>query len=221
MTNFFPLISCTVSGIFVILLVLQFLKRKKKHQIIWSIALLFWFVTTLSEFLGEKEIMGWNVLMYKLYYVLTAPMVALLGVGTLYLLTHKPWGKYFLIYTIIISIPLFILGLTAPVDTTKFALGSEIAGAAMPHYVRIFSPFLTVPGGLALVLGAIYSFWLDRTRKYNLLIAIGGLFPFLGGLRARFGEYTLFYALEMVGTLLLFIGFVLSWEYVQKRKAEK
>lgn len=162
--------------------------------------------------------MGWGILMYKLYYILTAPMVALLGVGTLYLLTHKPWGKYFLMYTIIISIPLFILGLTAPVDVTKFALGSEIAGIAMPRYVRIFSPFLTILGSLALVLGAIYSFWLDRTRKYNLLIAIGDLFSFLGGLRARFGEFAFFYALETIGTLLLFTGFILSWEYVRKRE---
>lgn len=96
-------------------------------------------------------------------------MVALLGVGTLYLLTHKPWENTSS-YTIIISIPLFILGLTAPVDVTKFALGSEIAGAAMPRYVRIFSPFLTIPGGLALVLGAIYSFWLDRQENITYLL---------------------------------------------------
>lgn len=176
-----------------------------------------WFMTTLLEFLGEEGVLGWNVLMYKVFYIFTPPMVGLLGAGTLYLLTHKPWGKYFLIYTVAVSAPLFALGLMAPVRTELFALGSEIAGEAMPRHVRIFSPLLTIPGGLALILGAIYSFWLDRTRKYNLLIALGGFFPFFGGLRARFGYRTFFYAFETVGALLLFLGFVLSWEYIKKR----
>lgn len=176
-----------------------------------------WFITTLLEFLGNLGVVGWNEPMYKVFYILTAPMVALLGVGTLYLLTHKPWGRYFLLYTISLSVPLFILGLTAPVQSDYFALGSEIVGEAMPGYVRIFSPLMTVPGGVALILGAIYGFWLDRSRKYNLLIALGGLFPFFGGVRARLGDPTLFYAFETLGTLFLFVGFILSMEYIRKR----
>ncbi|MFQ5712306.1 MAG: hypothetical protein ACE5GD_11095 [Candidatus Geothermarchaeales archaeon] len=218
--NFFPLVSSMISLVFTVLLARQYRQRRKRHQLIWTVALALWFITTLFEFLGEREVVGWSAPMYRVFYVLTPPMVALLGAGTLYLLTHKPWGKYFLIYTLMVSVPLFALGLTAPIKEEMFTLGSEIAGAAMPQHVRVFSPVLTVPGGLALILGAIYSFWLDRTRKYNLLIALGGGFPFFGGMRARFGDPTFFYAFETLGALLLFSGFILSMEYIRKREAE-
>jgi hypothetical protein len=226
--NYFPLISSIISAIFAILLAVQYSKRRKRHQLIWTISLVMFFVTTFLEFAAEfmyvtyPSGIGWNEPMYKLYYVLTPPMVGLMGAGCLYLLTHKPAGKYFLYYTIIVTIPLFVFGSMAPVgdalqsEVVK-AGSTEIGGLAMPWYVRIFSPFLTVPGGIAIIGGAIYSFWLDKTRKYNLLIALGGLFPFFGGLRARFGNPLFFYLLETVGILLLFTGFLLSWEYVRTR----
>lgn len=202
------------------------------HQLIWSVSLFLFFVTTLLEFLAGyfyhniEGSLGWSPLMYKLYYVLTPPMVALMGTGSLYLLTHKPYGKYMLWYTVILSIPLFILGLSANVgraliEAVNKVGGTEIAGAAMPSYVRIFSPLMTIPGGIFLIAGAIYSYWLDRSRKYNLLVAIGGLFPFIGGLRARFGAYEAFYFLELLGIVILFLGFLLSWEYIIKKETAK
>lgn len=88
----------------------------------------------------------------------------------------------------------------------------------MPEYVRVFSPLLTIPGGIAIIGGALWSFWVDRTRRFSLLIALGGLFPSVGGLRARFGDPTFFYMLETAGMVLLFIGFLLSWEYTSSCK---
>lgn len=217
MTNYFPLVSSIIAGIFAMLLAVQYIKRRKNHQLIWTVALIMWFLTTLFEFLAEPEVFGSTVEMYKVFYILTAPMVALLGVGTLYLLTHKSWGKYFLIYTVILSIPFFALGLTASVDPQDLTEGFQIAGQAMPQQVRIFSPLFTVPGGILLIGGALYSHWLDRTRKYNLLIALGGIFPFLGGSASRFGGETFFYAFETIGAILLFLGFLLSREYIRKR----
>lgn len=221
MVNFFPLIASIIAAVFAALLLLQYFKRKKLHQLIWLSALALWFLTTLLEYLGEGEVFGWTVESYKIYYVLTAPMVALLGCGTLFLLTHRPWGKYFLIYIAAVSIPLFALGLTAEVDTAILATGSEIGGTAMPSYVRFFTYPLNIPGGLVLVLGPLYSYWLDRSRRYNLLISIGGFFPLLGGLKARFGDLTFFYLFEMVGTIILFVGFVLSMEYIKTRHPPK
>jgi len=174
--------------------------------------------TSLLGFVSQPEIMEENIPLYKIYYVLAAPMVALLGAGTLYLLTHKPFGKYFLVYIIIIFIPFAALVSTASIDPHEVAEGFEkVGGAAMPSYVRIFSPLFTIPGSIFLIGGALYSFWLDRTRNYNLLIAIGGAFPFLGGAVQRFGDPTFLSIFHTIGTLLLFIGFVLSREYVRKR----
>ncbi len=229
---YYPLASSIVSGLFAIALIIQYYRRRKIHQLVWSISLIMFFITTLLEFWAEYIYLtvpgsiGWTPLIYKIYYILTPTMVALMGTGSLYLLTHKPFGKYFLYYTIAVSIPLFILGLTASVgealNNVVLQLGStEIGGKAMPFFVRIFSPLLTVPGGIALIGGAAYSYWLDRTRKYNLLIALGALFPFVGGVKVRFADPTFFYMFEMIGTILLFLGFLLSWEYIRSKSREK
>jgi len=216
--DYFPLITSIISATFTVLVGMQYLQRRKKHQLIWTIALFMFFFTSLLGFVSQPEIMEENIILYRLYYVLAAPMVALLGAGTLYLLTHKPFGKYFLVYIIIIFIPFAALVSTASIDPNEVAEGFEkIGGAAMPSYVRILSPLFTIPGSIFLIGGAFYSFWLDRTRNYNLLIALGGAFPFFGGLIQRFGDPTFLSIFHTIGTLLLFIGFVLSREYVRKR----
>jgi hypothetical protein len=221
MANYFLLAGTIIAGIFFALLLMQYLNRRKMHQLIWTVAVGLYFLAFLLEFLSSPDFVGGNVWMYKVFYVISAPLVGLFGAGSLHLLTHKPWGKYFLVYVIIVSIVMIAAGLTASVDEAQLTSpdfeGIEtIAGAAMPQYVRYFSPLLTVPGGIFLIGGAAYSFWLDKTRKYNLLIALGGLFPFLGGALARAEMYDLFYAMDVLGALLLFIGFLMSMEYIKK-----
>lgn len=230
--NYFPLVSAVLSAVFAFLLALQWRKRRKPYQLIWMVSLVMFFIATFLEFYAEfvyytnPPSIGWTEFTYKLYYVLSASMVALMGAGSLYLLTHLPVGKYFLYFTVAVSIPLFVLGFLAPVgDALANAVavkgGTEIAGLAMPSYVRYLPPLLNIPGGIAIIGGALYSFWLDRTRKYNLLIALGGLYPFAGGVGAWLGNPTLSYFLETVGIILLFAGFVLSLEYRRSRKANK
>jgi hypothetical protein len=224
--NYFLLVGSIIAAIFAVLLLRQYLQRRKLHQLIWTIAVGMYFLAFLLEFLSSPDIVGGDVWMYKVFYVLSAPLVGLFGVGSLLLLTHKPWGKYFLYYVIIISLALLVTGLTASVDESQLSSDDykgfeHVAGAGMPQYVRNFSPMLTVPGGLFLIGGAGYSFWLDRTKKYNLIIALGGLFPFMGGALSRAGMYEVFYAMDVVGALLLFIGFILSVEYIKKREDTK
>jgi hypothetical protein len=224
--NYFPLVSSIISVVFAFMLAMQYRKRRKRHQLMWSISLFMFFLATLLEFLAglsyvtHPQSLGWSEVTYKLYYVLSPVMVALMGAGSLYLLAHVPAGKYFLYYTIAVTVPLFVLGFAAPIGQTlpqavAEAGSTEIAGAAMPEYVRIFSPLLTIPGAIAIIGGALWSFWLDRKRKFSLLIALGGLFPSVGGLQARFGDPLFFYMLETAGMILLFVGFLMSWEYTK------
>lgn len=219
MVSYFPLISSIISGVFMALLAGQYIRRKKKHQLMWTIALAMFTLSTFLAFLSEMN--GWTVLTYQVYYFSVSPMVAFMGAGTLYLLAHKPWGKYFLVYTLIISGVFLVLVFTAPVDTVQlasFSPHSDIGGQPMPSNVRLISPLLSVPGGLLLIIGALYSFWLDRSRKYNLLIALGGIFQFFSGLKERLGNSTYFFVLTTIGVLFLFVGFLLSSEYVKRAK---
>lgn len=90
----------------------------------------------------------------------------------------------------------------------------------MPSNVRLVSPLLSVPGGLLLIIGPLYSFYLDKSRKYNLLIALGGASQFFSGLKERFGNPSYFFVFTTVGVLLLFLGFLLSSEYIKKRETK-
>jgi hypothetical protein len=211
MTNYFPLVGSTVAAIFMTLLLYKYSTTRKSYHLVWTVAIFMVFFTSFLELLSEFG--GWSVASYKTYYMLTAPLVALMGLGTLYLLTHKNWSKYFLVYAVVFSAIFMIAGATAAVDETVFASGSQIGGAAMPSYVRVMSPLLTIPGGMILIVGALYSFWLDRTRKYNLLIGLGGLLYMAAGMLARMNVLGVFYAIQTVSLLSLFLGFLLSMEY--------
>jgi hypothetical protein len=223
MVSYFPLISATISFVFLILLVFQYVKRRKKHQLMWTVAVALFALSSLLAFISETS--GWTVPAYQLYYFTLSPMVAFMGMGTLYLLQDKPWGKYFLIYTLTMSAIFLILILTSTIDTTllsTYSPPSEIGSAAIASTPKLLSPLLSVPGGLLIIGGALYSFWLDRSRKYTLLIALGGIIHLLSGLRARFGgDPTYFFALTTAGVLLLFIGFLLSSEYIRKKKNDE
>jgi len=217
MVSYFPLISGIISVVFLILLTTQYFRKRKTHQLMWTIALALFTLSYTLAFLSELN--GWNVLTFQIYYFSISPLVAFMGVGTLFLISHKPWGKYFLIYTIILTIVLFILIFTANIDATKFAQAptpSEIAGEPLPSYARSIPPLLTIPGSVILIVGALYSWWLDRSRRYVMLIALGGIVELFSGLRTRLGNPTYSFVFNTAGILLLFLGFVLSSEYVKK-----
>jgi hypothetical protein len=83
--------------------------------------------------------------------------------------------------------------------------------------VRFFSPAMNTWGTLLLVGGAIYSARLFRRKQImrnrmvgNWYIALGGLLPALGGVFIRLGDPSFKYLGEMVGAILIFVGFLLA-----------
>lgn len=81
---------------------------------------------------------------------------------------------------------------------------------------------MTIPGGLVVIVGALYSYARDRTRSFNLLIAFGALRPFIGGLIMRAYRYTAyFYTMEALETTILLIRYFLSIRYIKKRELRK
>lgn len=190
--------------------------------------MLFYAISALLEFLMNPDLMGANMSVFRVYYVLAAPMVGLLGAGVFYLLVKKRIANYFLIFVIGLSVGLVITGLTAPLDASvilnsfggELAEGFRAASHAYPMYVRIFSIILNTVGGIILIGGAFYSFARDRSRTYNILIAIGGILPMVGGSALGFfGNPNVFFELELGGTIFLFLGFVFSMRYIVIREA--
>jgi hypothetical protein len=98
-----------------------------------------------------------------------------------------------------------------------FAPALELNGSAIVRTtsnVRSITPFFNVYGTLALAGGAIYSayiFWRKRVLYNrmigNILIGIGAMAPALGGTLSKAGYPSALYISELVGIMLIFIGY--------------
>jgi hypothetical protein len=207
--SFLPLLTTLISLFFTTSVFRRYLSRRKIYQFIWGTGLLIFSVSTLFEFISE--IYGWNVPMYRAYYILIASLVAILGLGTVYLFNMRA-GRYLTFYFAMVITVLIILSLNADVSSEKLQ-ERIIGGGAMPASVRLISPFLTIPGSIALIGGALYSWYITR-RNYNLFIAIGAFLVASGGGLSRFGAEWALYILELLGVSVMYTGFKKSEEVI-------
>lgn len=218
----FPFITSVVCLAFAATVLKQYLDRRKTHQLIWSTSLILFTFAAFCEF--YSEVWGWPILLYRLYYVAAASLVAYLGLGTIYLIFKKRTGRIFLGVFVLINIVFLIAALRAPVESSKLIPGITVAGKAMPRAVRLFSPLMTVPGTLALVGGALYSIYLFRKKRElayrvwaNVFIATGAFIIAAAGAIARMGITVWLYPAEMVGIVLMFVGFLRAGTLRSKR----
>jgi hypothetical protein len=77
------------------------------------------------------------------------------------------------------------------------------------------TPFFNLYGTLLLVGGAAYSAWIFWRKRIllhrvigNVLIATGALLPAFGGAFSRLGIGGALYISELLGAILLFLGFL-------------
>ena len=226
--NILPLLTAIVAAVFTYMLARQYMERKKFHQILWTFAMLFYAITAFMEFLMNPDILGPSVIAFKVYYILAAPLVGLLGAGVVYLLASKSKADIFLAIIGVLCVALLITGVITPLDEAiiieafEGSLGEAFhaAVAAYPMTVRRWAIFTNIIGGFALILGALWSFFKDRRRTYNLLIFLGGVMPMIGGSAlAFFGEPSIFFLFELGGTVFLFLGFIYSDRFIKARES--
>ena len=226
MVNYIPLITTIVALTFTILLLWQFLNRKKIHQVIWAIAMALFAVAALMEFLANPDISGASGTLIKIYYASAAPLVGLLGSGVLYLLVPRKIAHIYLGIVIMLALALLVgvlsthLSEVAISEAFQLSLPEGFRGA-----VRLF-PFLTarlpsillnITGGILLIGGALFSFITDMRKTYNIPLMMGGLFPSLGGfLLGIMDNADIFFEFELIGTIFLFLGFIMSMRYLAR-----
>ncbi|MGD8490193.1 MAG: hypothetical protein PVI68_14365, partial [Anaerolineae bacterium] len=100
--------------------------------------------------------------------------------------------------------------------TQSVHTGSELSGhAIVTSGVRGLTPFFNLYGTVTLVGGALYSAWIFWRKRVllhrtigNILIAVGAILPAFGGAFSRFGIGGALYISELLGAVLLFIGFL-------------
>lgn len=216
MNTVLPLITSIVSFVFALMVLEQFRVRRKPHQLAWAIGLLMYSLSAATEFWSGAW--GINLTNYRLWYLFGAVLVvAYLGMGTIYLLTPRKIAHLVMAVVLAASIYAAVRVYTASVD---LGILTSLSGQAMPANVRAMTPAFNGFGTIALVGGAIYSaisFWRRRIMPHrvvsNTMIAVGAILPAIGGTSLRLtGDVRVFYLLELLGIVIIFLGFLRSQE---------
>lgn len=199
-----------------LLLLHQFIQRRKIHQFLWTIALLFYGTSTLMELLMNPDVLGFNVILFSIFYITATSLVGLLGAGQLYLIVKHKVSHIFLVFVIIMSISLLLALIFTPFPiglsfTGELGEDIRVISNGYPISVRIYAIILASVGGTFFLIGSLYSFIRDRSRYYVLFFAIGALMPMFRNV--PFG----YLGNELIGVIFLFTGYLLSILHIKKQ----
>ncbi|MCX7668716.1 MAG: hypothetical protein N2439_01410, partial [Anaerolineae bacterium] len=191
----------------------------RAHLLIWGIGMVMYGIGGFCE--GYYGAFGWNPLIFRLWYLFGAMLVAAwLGQGTAYLLIRRRWAHVLMAVLGLASLygawRVFGAQLDPAAMGSSLHTGSELSGKAIVSSgVRTLTPFFNLYGTLLLVGGAIYSAWIFWRKRIllhrvigNVLIAAGALLPAFGGSFSRLGIAGALYISEFLGAVLLFAGFL-------------
>jgi hypothetical protein len=214
-----PFASSAISFVFAFLVFRRYVARRGLHLLVWGIGMTFYGIGGFCE--GYNSAFGWNEWIFRLWYLFGAILVAAwLGQGTVYLLAKRKWAHALMIVLALGSVYGLIRVAGAELDpslmTAGVHTGSEMSGRAIvTPGVRLLTPFFNLYGTVTLVGGAAWSAWIFWRKRVllhrtigNILIAVGAMLPALGGTFSRLGWSGALYVSELLGAVLMFIGFL-------------
>ncbi len=219
--HYIPFLSTLVSFAFAVVVFRRFLFRRGPHLLMWTIGLLFYGIGTLAEVLLA---FFFNGLVLKLWYLSGAMLTAAwLGQGTVHLLIRKR-GVAWSLTGILAVVSLLAAALVLSAPLTPAASSYNVAQAISSQYQDILTRagltilltiLLNIYGTLTLVGGAIYSAVIFFRKHVlvnrmigNILIAIGAMAPAMAGSFVKMGLADLLYVSELIGAILMYIGFI-------------
>jgi hypothetical protein len=219
--TYIPFLSTLVAFFFAAAVYRRFRERGGAHLLLWAIGLALYGLGTLSEALLS---LTFSTLTLKVWYLTGAMLTAAwLGTGTVHLLVRKGSTARLVTWSVgILSVAALLLIMSAPTSPASYDLTRPASEQYRVILTRsgttvLLTILLNIYGTIALVGGAIYSaylFWRKKVladRMYgNILIAAGALAPAVGGTFVRLGLVDLLYLSELVGAVVMFVGFVLT-----------
>jgi hypothetical protein len=218
-TRWLPFTSTVVSVVFAIAVLVRYRRRRGLYLLFWGLGLILYSLGTFAELYST---FAWSALVFRLWYIGGALLTAAwLGQGTVYLLVRRRnWAHFLMIGLMVASALAVIVMFATPLDASAFD-PSEALSAQYKHImpsdalVRRLTPLFNVYGTVWLVGGAVYSAWIFWRKRIllhrvvgNVLIALGALAPAIGGSLSRLGTSEFLYVSELLGAVLMFLGFI-------------
>lgn len=157
---------------------------------------------------------GFSVANFKAWYITGALLGgAPLAQGTVYLLCKRKTADILTVVLAAVITIASILVILSPINTELIT--GKLTGKLLGwRFIRYMTPFINLYAFIFLVGGAIYSaIKYAKTKHYkkrftgNLLIAIGGLLPGIGGSFTKFGYVEVLFVTELIGLIFIYLGY--------------
>lgn len=211
--HFVPIATSVFSLWFGSVLLRRYRQRGGLHHLWWAIGVFAYAAGTLTE--SITTLFGWQEPVFRAWYISGALLGGFpLAQGTVYLLMARKKADRLTaaMLSVVAVAALFVL--LTPIDA-RLAEPHRLSGRVMEWtWVRAFSPFVNLYAVTFLVGGAVYSALKYRKTAGmsdrvigNWLIAFGALLPGIGGSATRFGRVEVLYVTELIGILLIYLGY--------------
>ncbi len=216
-----PFISTGITLIFAGAVLARYLRRRRLHLLLWGLGLLMYAGGTFCEaYLAVR----WSPLGLRVWYMAGAMLTAAwLAQGTIYLLVRRVNLAHGLMVGLLLVSAIAIGAVfTAPLNASAFHTGLPVSSQYRAVLARsglmiLLTIVLNIYGTVVLVGGAIWSAWLFWRKQVlpqrmlgNIFIAVGALFPAAGGTLIQLGLGDWLYLSELLGAILMFVGFWLA-----------
>jgi hypothetical protein len=188
-------------------------KGKPTYILWWLLGVVFYGLGTLTE--SWVGLFGWNEVVFKAWYILGALLGGFpLAQGSVYLLLRQKVAHVLSAIFVVIILVTAVLVALSPV-LYELVEPTRLTGKVLAwREVRLVTPFINIYAFIFLVGGAAWSSYrYSRERIYrnrfigNLLIAIGGLLPGIGGSFTKFGYTEVLYVTELLGIICIYLGY--------------
>ncbi len=220
MRTVLPVVTSTLALLFAIEIGVQWVERRRPHQLVWALALACFATGAACEFVGA--VWGWSVPLYRAWYLAGAMYAAAwLGLGSVFLLVPRRVALWAAAIVAALSVIALIRVLQVNVAAADVVPPSgEVRPPAvhgLPGDVVALVAVLNSFGTIAVIGGALWSAWRFRTAGWaayrvvsNVLIAGGALVVGAAGTLTRLGRPEYLFVGEFFGIVLIYAGFLRS-----------
>jgi hypothetical protein len=179
----------------------------------WTLGVVTYGVGTFTESL--TTLVGWHEWIFRAWYVSGALLGgAPLAQGTVYLLLSRKTAHRLTAALVAFIVTAAAFVVLSPINEALVE-AHRLSGQVLEwSWVRAFSPFINTYAVIFLVGGAAWSAWkyrregASRRRMWgNVFIAVGAILPGVGGSFTRMGYVEVLYVTELMGLLLIWLGY--------------